>query len=448
MTNDISTAIRTLRLYAEDAQALDALAGLKIPEPESADAEKLAKTLAAERAFHADSNNPELVIRLIDLEIALARAPAARAGLLVDKARTLWGELWQLESARAALKQALELAPDHSAALAMQRELDVEDASWQEQAETLSAQAADAGERPAAAPLFAAEGELLLRHRSVTEEAEAMIRRSLQLDAQNRRADFALERLLRQAGRSLELGEHLARRIENASTPDNKCAAELAAGRLAEKMGDAGQAREHYRLALMAAPGDERAHFALEHLFAAGGEPSDLIKIYEAALRAAKRGQAEVPVALALGEFYWKRLNKLDEAEQSFRRVKKAQPFHPKVIAFYREYYLSRDEIPQLLTLLGQAQKNETDAEARIRIGIEMATVAERRPQLVEKAIDAWKLLLRIRPGLPEAVEALRRLYSKAEKWNALLELLKEQCEALPAGEIDQKVLCYLDMVP
>ena len=109
---------------------------------------------------------------------------------------------------------------------------------------------------------------------------------------------------------------------------------------------------------------------------------------------------------------------------------------------------MSREEIPQLLTLLGQAQKNETDAETRIRYGIEMATVAERRPQLLEKAIDAWKLLLRIRPGLPEAVEALRRLYTKAEKWNALLELLKDQCEALPAGEVDPKVRCYLDMVP
>jgi golgin subfamily B member 1 len=448
MTNDISTALRTLRLYPEDAKALEALSGFKIPEPESAEAEELAKALAAERAFHADSNVPDLVVRLIDLEIAVTRGHAVRAALLVDKARILWGELWQFEPARAALKQALELAPDQSAAAAMQREFDVEDACWQEQAEALSAQAADAGERPAAAPLFVAEGELLLRHRSVTEEAEAMIRRSLQLDTQNRRADFALERLLRQAGRSIELGEHLARRSSNAAKPEDKCAVELAIGHLAEKMGDAGQAREHYRLALLAAPADERAYFALESLFAAGGEPGDLIKIYEAALRAVKRGQAEVPAALALGELYWKRLNKLDEAEQSFRRVKKSLPSHPKVIAFYREYYLSRDEIPQLLALLGQAQKSETDPEARIRIGVEMATVAERRPQLVEKAIDAWKLLLRLRPGLPEAVDALRRLYSKAEKWNALLELLKEQCEALATNEIDQKVRCYLDMVP
>ncbi len=201
MTNDISTALKTLRLYPEDAKALEALSGLELPEPETADAEELAKALATERAFHADCNSPDLVVRLLDLEVALARDPAVRAGLLVDKARILWGELWQFEPARAVLRQALELLPEQPAAAAMQRELDAEDSSWQEQAEALSAQAADAGERPAASPLFAAEGELLLRHRSVTEEAEAMIRRSLELDAKNRRADFALERLLRRADR-------------------------------------------------------------------------------------------------------------------------------------------------------------------------------------------------------------------------------------------------------
>ncbi len=447
MTNDDSTALRTLRLHPEDAKALEALSGFKPPEAADAESEDLAKALAAERAFHADSNNFGLCLRLLDLEIALAHEPGARAALLVDKARLLWGEVWQCEPAREALKQALEIAPELPAAAAMLRELEVEDSTWQEQAEALSAQAAEAGERPAAAPLFVAEGELLLRHRSVT-EAEAMIRRGLELDPRNRRADFALERLLRQAGRQGELAEHLGRRFASAPTPEDKGAAALCAGHLAAQMGDKVQAQEYYRQALLATPGDARLYQILEELFSEGGDLNELAKTFEAALRAAKRGQAELPAALALGELYWKRLNKLDEAEQSFRRVKKAQPSHPKVIAFYREYYLSRDEIPQLLALLGQAQKNETDPEARMRIGIEMATVAERRPQLLEKAIDAWKLLLRIRPGLPEAVEALRRLYSKAEKWNALLDLLKDRCEALPAGEVDPKIECYLEMVP
>jgi tetratricopeptide (TPR) repeat protein len=447
MTNDLAIALETLRLDPEDAKAREALSGIADPGAGAAASEDSAKLLAGERAFHAAANSPGACLLLLEAELALAGEGKVRAQLLVEKAQLQWGELWQFEPAREALREALQSEPDHEAAATMLRQLDAEDAGWQEQAEALSEKAAAAGEGPEAAAIFVAEAELLLRHRNVTDEAEALVRRSLTLDPRNRRADLVLERLLAAAGRHPELAEHLARRIANAATPEDKGAAELAAGRLAEKTGDPAGAQEHYRQAVTANPADERARRALEKSLA-GGNVDDLIRTYEAALKAAKRGAAEVAPALALGEIYWRRLSKLEEAEACFRRVKKVQPFHPLVIEFYRAYYLAKDDIPQLLALLGQAQKNETDAEARIRYGIEMATVAERRPQLLEKAIDAWKLLLRIRPGLPEAVAALRRLYSKAEKWNQLLDLLKEQCDALPATEVDGKVACYLDMVP
>jgi tetratricopeptide (TPR) repeat protein len=448
MTNDISTALRILRLDPEDAQALDVLASLQASEPNAGASEELGKALAAERAFHAESNNMDCCLRLVDAEVVVAGGSEARAALLVDKARILWAELWQTEAAREALGRALDLVPEFPAATSLLREIEQEESEWQEQAASLSAQVTEAGDKAAAAPLLASEADLRLRHRDVSDEGEALLRRSLQIDPRNRRADFALERLLRRANRDSDLAEHLARRAGAAESPAEKAAAELAAGRLAEKMGNRTEAIEHYRQALLAAPSDERLYRALDRVFAGQTELADLLKMYEAALKAAKRGQAEVPAALALGGLHWKRLGKLDDAEQYFRRVKKAQPFSPEVIAFYREFHLSREEIPQLLALLGQAQKNETDPEVRIRYGIEMATVAERRPQLLEKAIDSWKVLLRIRPGLPEAVQALRRLYTKAEKWNALLELLKDQCEALPAGDFDGKVRCYLEMVP
>ncbi|MBN2574752.1 MAG: tetratricopeptide repeat protein [Deltaproteobacteria bacterium] len=447
MTNDLSIALETLRLDPEDASAREALSGIGASESASAAAEELAKTLAAERAFHAAANHPGLCLYLVDAELGLARAPAEHVQLLLEKARLCWGDLWQFEAARDALKEALQIEPEHAEAQALQGELDAEGAAWQEQAEALSEKAAAAGDGPEAASLFVAEAELLLRHRNVTAEAEALLRRGLELDPHNRRADRALERVLAAAGRHPELAEHLARRIANATTPEEKAAAEVEAGRLAEKIGQPAEAQEHYRRALAACPADERAQRALEKSLA-GADVDTLVKTYEAALKAAKRGPAEVAPALALGEIYWKRLSKMEEAEQCFRRVRKVQPFHPLVIDFYRAYYLAKDDIQQLLALLGQAQKNETDPEARIRFGIEMATAAERRPQLVEKAIDAWKLLVRIRPGLPEAVTALRRLYTKAEKWNQLLELLKEQCESLPASDVDGKVGCYLDMVP
>jgi|GEM_PF-1515908 len=445
MTNDLSTALETLRLDPEDAEAREALAGWSEPKPASDGSEEMAKTLAGERAFHAASNSPSLCLALVDAEIAQV-GESTRPDLLVEKARLLWGELWQFEPARECLREALQLSPEHAEAAAMLKDLDAEESGWQEQAESLSQKAA-AAEGAEAAAGFAAEAELLLRHRNVTDEAEALLRRCLEIDPRNRRADFALERLLAASGRHPELGEHLARRIANAASPEDKGAAEWAAGRLAEKIGQTAQAQEHYQQAVAIRPDDERAKRARERLLA-GGDVNELVKTYEAALKAAKRGPAEVAPALALGEVLWKRQSKLEEAEPCFRRVRKVQPSHPLVIDFYRTYYSAKDDIPQLLALLGQAQKNETDPDARIRFGIEMATVAERRPQLLEKAIDAWKLLLRIRPNLPEAVEALRRLYSKAGKWNQLLELLKDQCEALPSSDVDGKVQCYLDMVP
>ncbi|MFH0899561.1 MAG: hypothetical protein V2A73_02905, partial [Pseudomonadota bacterium] len=56
-----------------------------------------------------------------------------------------------------------------------------------------------------------------------------------------------------------------------------------------------------------------------------------------------------------------------------------------------------------------------------------------------EKAIDTWKALLRQNPASQEARVALKRLYQKTEKWNALLELLKEEIEAIPTDDLASK---------
>jgi tetratricopeptide (TPR) repeat protein len=80
-------------------------------------------------------------------------------------------------------------------------------------------------------------------------------------------------------------------------------------------------------------------------------------------------------------------------------------------------------------------------------MGIEMARAAEKRPQHAEKAIEIWKGILRLKPHLPEAVTSLRALYTRTEKWNALLELLKDDLDAVPAADVDEKINRYLEIV-
>src|SRR6185312_11131625 len=46
-----------------------------------------------------------------------------------------------------------------------------------------------------------------------------------------------------------------------------------------------------------------------------------------------------------------------------------------------------------------------------------------------------------------DAVTSLRALYTRTEKWNALLELLKDDLDAVPAGDVDEKIKRYLEIV-
>ena len=448
MNNDLSTALATLRSDPEDGQALALLAAMKPGDATASERDAVQVALAAERAWHTDRENVEPCLRLLDLELAWGQDPIRRATLFVEKARLLHREMCEWEPAHACVNEALEIARNHPAAVEFRRALEEEEAGWQERADMLVRQADEAGDSPAGAPLLAAAGELYLRYRPLTSEGEAFLRRSFALDPHQRRADVLLERLLRKAGRRDELAEHLQRRVAAAGNSQDLAAARAAAGRLAEQMNRPDQAFEHYREALAAFPGHERALHGVARILSARESWGELVTVYETALRAAKRGVAEGPILIALGEIYWKRLNQIAQAEACFRRARKTMPAVASALDFYREYHLSRDEIPQLFALLGQAQKAEADPEARVRYGVEMAELAERRPQLLEKAVDAWKALRRLKPGLPEAVTALRRLYTKTEKWNALLELLKERCEALPPDALDEKVALYLEMIP
>ncbi|MCG5055631.1 MAG: hypothetical protein KA712_21960 [Myxococcales bacterium] len=170
--------------------------------------------------------------------------------------------------------------------------------------------------------------------------------------------------------------------------------------------------------------------------------------LYETALKTARRGTGEQTLLVALGNVYWKRLSKMEEAEGIFRRARKADPRAPEVLAFYRAFHTARNEIPQLLNVFTQALRAETDAAAQTQLSVEMAKLAEAEPRTIEKAIDIWKSVLRKQPNREDAFEALHRLYARAEKWNALLELLKERLERLPDDAVEEKVALHEEMVP
>ena len=136
---------------------------------------------------------------------------------------------------------------------------------------------------------------------------------------------------------------------------------------------------------------------------------------------------------LQIAMVLWKHVGDLDQAEEYFRRIRKAEATHPAALEFYRSYYTAKGETGKLMTMLKQVQGGSGPASA------ELAELAEAQNN-PEKAIEAWKQHLRTDPTSAQARAALQRLYRKTEKWNALLDLMKDEVDRLGDGDVAGKV--------
>ena len=457
MNIDVSTALATLQLDPDNPQALEALMAVQPGGGADVDVPALEQALADARRWHRERGDFELTLQLIDLELGWIREAPRRADLLHEKGRLLADDLLRGDAGLAAVQQALEAHPGHGPSKESAAQMSLMRGNWQPISKRYlqQAQAAEAAgkDKAHAASLYVSVAELLLKYggADAAAEGEAHLRKSRELDPASRRSGAHLERLLRDKSRYDELLALYTQRADAAANRDERALAEVLAGEVSAKIGKNDEALVHFRKALEASPHESRALRPVREALTREGHQNaqawpELAKVLEAAART-KRGEQDVLLQVDLASLLWKQVADLEAAEGFFRRVRKIDPSNHEMVEFYRAYYGAKNDQAHLLQVLAQAQKSESDVDRRVAMGIEMARAAEARPQSADKAIELWKGLLRLKPRLPEAIASLKTLYTKTEKWNALLEILKEELDALPADKVDDKVNRYLEIV-
>src|SRR5690606_20292297 len=159
-----------------------------------------------------------------------------------------------------------------------------------------------------------------------------------------------------------------------------------------------------------------------------------------------KPGEIELLVGLA--NMVWKTIGDIERAEQYFKRLKLADSKNKAMLEFYCAYYEEREDWKRLITAL-QNLRGSLDDEPRrqLQVSYKMAEIAEGKLNNPEKAIDVWKQVLRLDPSIRPARDALSTLYERTKKWNALLELIKDDIGELPDDEVEHKVELYERMV-
>jgi tetratricopeptide (TPR) repeat protein len=447
---DLQTVLSRLDSDPDDPHVLAGLAAITEAARAGLDVAGAA-AVAHLRKRCRDRGRPDVALKLFDAELAGTTGPRV-ADLLIAKAELLDEDLLDPRAAEACYQAALSVRPDAAAATEALESIALARDNWQKFAAKYVDEAKASTDRELTTALYLSAAETYARYAPEAPEVEAHLRASLAADPRNAKAGAHLQRLLARAGRWAELAETLAARVDHAATSEERVPAILALAEVTRgPLAQPERALELYKKVVAIDPAQPSALRVLGDALAAGENWQALVTLYGAALRA-RGGDGDLGMLLQVGMILWKRLADLEAAEDYFRRIRKLDAAHPVALDFYRAYHGGRGEGGKLVAILRQAEKAlpvgaaDTDGRAKA-LAVEIAELSEHQLGTPDKAIDAWKQLLRTDPTSTEARAALRRLYRKAEKWNPLLDLIKDEIERLPEAEVAGKIAGLYEVV-
>jgi tetratricopeptide (TPR) repeat protein len=412
--------------------------------------------LAAARRAHEARREHDAVASLLELEVLLAQGDSSEVDMLRELARVADEELFDDQRAEEVYQRMLVLVPGAADIEEAVEKIQAKRAKWSELVDRYAAEAKTAAEPRLKSSMLVSAAEIAYRYgrpalaaekgskkklAALQTETIERLEESLKVDAKNRRAGALLERIYRESQRWEELATLLEHVATESTAKDEKTAGFLRLARvLAKKIKSPERATAAYEGVLDLMPGNEEATAFLVDFFTAREMWDHIVSLYDEQLHAsARHGKEDIGIVLQLAMTHWKMRNKPDVAEPYFDKLRKSEPAHPGMLAFFREVLTARNDLAKLTQVLTDAQRALPDGLARTQIAAEVAKLSEEGANQA-KAIEQWRALLRGDPGNKQARDALKRLYKGTGNYNALAELLRGELERIPAGDVESRV--------
>ncbi|MFT7579833.1 MAG: lipopolysaccharide biosynthesis regulator YciM, partial [Myxococcota bacterium] len=254
------------------------------------------------------------------------------------------------------------------------------------------------------------------------------------------KAEAGLESLLREDGR-LDALQELWESLLTQVPKERQVVLRRRLFRLVhDELGDTVGARRYLVMGHATAPADAEAVIARARAAGEAGDWSLAVQLLEDASSAPNK-ETKTAILIEQARILEEELSDRAAAERVFRRVRVTDPRSMTALMFYRRWYAENDaprrayaNLAQLYAVLtGDDLKSE-----RVAVATEMAQVAESGLASYDKAIDAWRRVSQERPGDDTIFVELRRLYTEAGRWHALIDHLEGGIRALAKRSPDK----------
>lgn len=442
----LSNHLGALRDDPWDKKALDGLLSVVV----QADAELLGECpeLLLEFAHdnHTQRDEWNAVAVILTARIGLSGGDSEReAALLTELGAICTDQLLDDERALEAFRRRLELGEDAATLSCVQRIEQARD-NWKQIAKRFVEEADSASDIALKTSLLVRAATLVwkFRKKGRVKETDSLIKAALEIQPGHLKAVHLLEHMLRERKQWKEFARRLvdaAADVEDGRIERNLY---LHVARVAARLlVDVRRAVACFNRVLDLEPGNTEALEYLASHYAEQQSWEELADLYEIALAAEPATTVEVGLLLQLGMVHWKMRECPSEAEPYFARLRKVDGGHMAVVDFYREFYSDVSESAGFTEVIRDAIKSTTNVEFRAELELELAKRSDLSVESTgspERTIDAWKAVLRTDPLNAEALTALKKLYAESSKWNALVDLLRNEVDALGDQDVERKV--------
>ena len=489
------------------------------------------RPLIRARQIYHEMGNLRMVAKLLEFELKVVIEPMERVPLMLELAN-LYVDIGRVDEARAIAAEVGSVAPNDSMLGELTKTLDFDDANWEAQVSVLIDEAQGATVDQAIRSLVRA-ARLYGLQAPNDETREALLRKALEFDPDHEQANYLLETILEESGRTAEIAQLHHQRLDRATDERRAVLCRNFASIWTTRFNDTPTSAQFYVDALEAYYKDGADHFpghiaAFRFLREAQSEWRSLLRLADAGLQAPLLEEDLATLAaeagdiayrelhdgkLAAGYFDWVRkidpdnmllreflkdsptafegegsptvevaavgsttaehlavdqpveeaveplTPSMDEVEQTEQVVvpqapvpedveeelahealeepaheapAHEEPAHeePLAAASHEEEYAESHEEPAHVQAVPQASLPlDVDEEVDDATAALIAEARGAEGESRERAIDLWRKLSQRSRKLRTARRALARLYTEAERWNPLVEVLKEEVD-------------------
>ena len=271
-----------------------------------------------------------------------------------------------------------------------------------------------------------------LRDERLSDDAGALeaLSKLVPIDPVDGQARARLVDIGRRIGAHEKVAEVLLQAAEAAADPETRGAILMEVASIyRDHIGDAARAEAVYRKVLEIDPENAPlvlpAARALEEIYAGAGNHGSLVEILRTEVKLEEDAQRRADIYGRLGDICESILENPSGAIEAWRSRLQDNPADSDALVALERLYEKVAAWRELVEVLQTREQNSTDGQERRRLMTRIAETLTDKLNDVTEGINSWRAILdEFGPDRP-TLQALERLYEKAERWVDLAETLE-----------------------